>query len=131
MKTLDVVMSVMIIAMAKTIAIIYRIQQNQWKNVMKRDSGSKKKGFGLFLEEGCRKDDFIIEYTGKVTKTNGGKYSMKTKPPESIRKEKMIFIYAKIDGGLAKYIHHSCNPYCKPFQWYVEGLPRMCFFLQK
>jgi hypothetical protein len=67
---------------------------------MKRDSGNQKKGFGLFLEEGCRTDDFIIEYMGKVTKTNGGKYSMKIKPPESIRKGKR---YANIDGGLEVY----------------------------
>jgi SET domain-containing protein len=82
---------------------------------MKRDSGNKKKGFGLFLEEGCRKDDFVIEYTGKVTKTNGGKYSMKIKPPESIRKGKTVYIDANIDGGLAKYINHSCNPDCNTF----------------
>ncbi len=82
---------------------------------MKRDSGNKKKGFGLFLEEGCRKDDFIIEYTSKVTKTNGGKYSMKIKPPESIRKKKTVNIDAKNDEGLAKYINHSCNPNFKPF----------------
>ena len=68
---------------------------------MKRDSRNKEKGFGLFLEEGCRKDEFIIVHMGKVTKTNGGKYSMKIKPPESIRKEKMVYIDANIDGGLA------------------------------
>jgi hypothetical protein len=49
---------------------------------MKRDPGNQKKRFGLFLEEGCRKDDFIIDYTGKVINTNGGKYSTKIKPPE-------------------------------------------------
>ncbi len=58
-----------------------RIQQNQWKNVMERDSGNPNKGFGLFFEEGCRKDDFIIEYMGKVTKKHGGIYSMKINPP--------------------------------------------------
>ena len=98
---------------------------------MKRDSRNKEKGFGLFLEEGCRKDDFIIEYTGKVTKTNGGKYSMKIKPPESIRKRKMVYVDANIEGGLAKYINHSCNLNCKPFQRYVEGLLCMCFFAKR
>ncbi len=108
-----------------------RIQQNQWKNVVKRDSGNQKKGFGLFLEEGCRKDDFIIENTGKVTKTKDGKYSMKKKQPEFKRKEETVYIDANIDGGLAQYINHSCNLNCKPFQWYVEGLPCMCFFCKK
>jgi hypothetical protein len=45
-----------------------RIQRNQWKNVVERDSGNPNKRFGLFLEEGCWKDDNIIEYTGKVIK---------------------------------------------------------------
>jgi SET domain-containing protein len=44
---------------------------------------------------------------------------------------KTVYIDANIDGGLAKYINHSCNPDCKPFQWYVEGLPRMCFFAKR
>ena len=60
-----------------------------------------KEGIRSFLEEGCRKDDFITEYTGKVTKTNDGKYSMKIKPPESIRKGKTVYIDVNIDGGLA------------------------------
>jgi SET domain-containing protein len=98
---------------------------------MKMDSGNQKKGLGLFLEEGCRKDDFIIEYTGKVAKTNGGMYSMKIKPPEFKRKGKTVYIDANIDGGLVKYINHSCNLNCKPFQWYVEGLPRMYFFAKR
>jgi SET domain-containing protein len=68
---------------------------------------------------------------GKVTKTNGGKYSMKIKPPEFKRKGKTVYIDANIDGGLAKHINHSCNPNCKPFQWYVKGLPRMRFFAKR
>ncbi len=68
---------------------------------------------------------------GKVTNTIGGKYSMKIKPPESIRKEKTVYIDATIDGGLAKYIIHSCNPNCKPIQWYFKGLLRMCFFAKR
>ena len=83
---------------------------------MKRNSGNQKKGSGLFLEEGWRKNDFIIEYTSKVTKTNGGKYSMKIKPAEFKRKQKMVYIDANIDGSLATYISHSCNLNCKPFQ---------------
>ncbi len=112
-----------------------RIQQNQWKNVVERDSGNQNKGFGLFLEEGCRKDDFIIEYMGRVTKKHGGNYSMKINPPEFEGKRKkivdMVYINANIDGGLAKYINHSCNPNCKLIQWYVEGLPHMCFFAKR
>ncbi len=112
-----------------------RIQQNQWKNVVERDSGNQNKGFGLFLEEGYRKDDFIIEYMGRVTKKHGGNYCMKINLPEFDGKRKKIvntvYIDANIDGGLAKYINHSCNPNCKLIQWYVKGLPRMCFFAKR
>ena len=81
MKTWVVIMSAMIIAMADK-CNNKRIQQNQWKNVVERDSGNQKKGFDLFLDERCRKDDFIIEYTGRVTKKHGGNYSMKMNPIE-------------------------------------------------
>jgi SET domain-containing protein len=84
---------------------------------VERDSGNLNKGFGLFLEEGCRRDDFIIEYTGKVTKNLGGIYSMKiNQPPESKGKRETVYIDANIDGGLAKYNNHSCNPNCKLVQ---------------
>ncbi len=92
------------------------------------------RGKGLFLEEGCRKDDFIIEYMGKVTKKHGSNYSMKINPPEFEGKRKkgvdMVYIDANIDGGLAKYINHSCNPHCELIQW-VKGLPRLCFFAKR
>ncbi len=109
-----------------------RIHQNQWNNVVERDSGNLNKGFGLFLEEGCRRDDFIIEYMGKVTKKHGGIHSMKINPPpESKGKRETVYIDANIDGGLAKYINHSCNLNCKLVQWYVKGLPCLCFFARR
>jgi SET domain-containing protein len=102
---------------------------------VERDSGNQKKGFGLFLEDGCRKDDFIIEYMGRVTKKHDGNYSMKINPPEFKGKRKKgvdtVNINANIDGGLAKYINHSCDPNCKLIEWYVEGLPRLCFFAKR
>jgi hypothetical protein len=70
---------------------------------VKRDSGNQKKGFGLFLEGGCRKDDFIIEYMGRVTKKHGGNYSMKINPPEFKEKREKgvdtVYINENIDGG--------------------------------
>ncbi len=107
-----------------------RIQQKQWEDVKERDSGDPKKGFGLFLKEGCKENDFIIEYTGKVTKKHGGIYSMRVNPPEA-KRSTTVYIDASIDGGLAKYINHSCNPNCELVQWYVKGLPRLCFFARK
>jgi hypothetical protein len=131
-------MSAMIIAMAKTIAITRGSNKTNGRMSWKGTQGIKRRDSVFFLEEGCRKDDFIIEYTGKVTKTNGGKYSMKIKPPEFKGKRKRggrkvytVYIDANIDGGLAKYINHSCDPNCKLIQWYVEGLPRMCFFAKR
>ncbi len=98
---------------------------------MERDSGNQKK-VGQFLEEGCRKDDFIIEYRGRVTKKHGGNYSMKINPQEFKGKRNkglnMVCIDANIDGGLAKYINHSCDLNCKLIQWYVKELPHLCVF---
>jgi hypothetical protein len=103
-----------------------RIQCKQWKNVKKRDSGNQTWGFGLFLEEECKKNDFIVEYTGTITKKCGSIYSMKINPPElkGKRKKRIILVYinASNDDGLARYINHSCNPNCKLIQWY--GLTR-------
>jgi hypothetical protein len=59
-----------------------RIHCKQWKNVKKKDSGNQTRGFGLFFEEGCKKNDFIIKYTGTVTKKHGSIYSMKINLPE-------------------------------------------------
>jgi hypothetical protein len=58
-----------------------KIQQKQWKDVKKRDSRNKKRGFSLFVKEECRKDDFIIKYTGTITKSPGGIYSMEINLP--------------------------------------------------
>ncbi len=46
-------------------------------------------------------------------------------------KNNTVYINVNIDGGLAKYINHSCNLNCKLIQWYVKGLPRMCFFAKR
>ncbi len=98
---------------------------------MERDSGNPNKGFGLFLEEGCRKDDFIIEYTGKVTKKHGSIYSMKINPPpESKGKRETVYIDAIIDGGLAKYINHSCNQTANSYNGMSKDC-RACVFLQE
>ena len=60
---------------------------------------------------------------------------MKINLPEFEGKRKKIvntvYINANIDGGLAKYINHSCNPNCELIQWYVGGLPHMCFFAKR
>jgi hypothetical protein len=106
-----------------------RIQRKQWKNVKKRDSGNQTRGFGLLLEEGCKKNDFIIKYTGTVTKKGGSIYSMKKYPPELKGKRKkrivLVYIHASNDDGLARYINHYCNSY--------NGMSkdcRACVFLQ-
>ena len=108
-----------------------RIQQKQWRDVEKKDTGDPKKGFGLFLKEGCKKNDFIIEYTGKVTIKQGGNYTMRVNSQPNAKMTTKVYIDASVNGGLAKYLNHSCNPNCQLVQWYVGGLPRMCFFAKK
>jgi histone-lysine N-methyltransferase SETD2 len=108
-----------------------RIQRKQWRDVDKKDTGDPKMGFGLFLKGGCKKTDFIIEYTGRVTTKQGGNNTMRVNPKPNAKRTTKVYIDASVNGGLAKYLNHSFNPNCELVQWYVGGLPRMCFFARK
>ena len=64
-------------------------------------------GLGLFAIEPIKKEDFIIEYTGKILSSKeadeaGGKYLFEVNSKKTI------------DGSgrdnLARYINHSCRP---------------------
>ncbi len=65
------------------------------------------------------------------TKEKRKRKRAKGKSNDNAKRDTTVYINANIDGGLAKYINHSCNPNCKLVQWYVEGLPHLCFFARR
>jgi hypothetical protein len=101
-----------------------RVQKCKWKKVEVRKTKDGK-GRGLLVLEDIEKDEYVIEYMGKieyqrtennyVTKINGMN----------------LWINGNKRDGPAKYINHSCDPNCELVQWGVDVLPRMCFFAKK
>ncbi len=83
------------------------------------------KGSGLFAMEDIDKDDYVIEYVGKIEyKRRENNYMMKINGMN-------LWINGDKNGGPAQYMNHSCNPNCELVQWGVEGLPHVCFFAKK
>jgi SET domain-containing protein len=83
------------------------------------------KGSGLFVMEDIEKDDYVIEYVGKIeNKRRENNYVMKISRMN-------LWINGNKNSGPAQYINQLGNPNCELVQWGVDGLPRMCFFAKK
>jgi SET domain-containing protein len=101
-----------------------RVQQCLWRKVEVRHTKDGK-GKGLCAMEDIEKDDYVIDYVGKIEyKRRESNYIMK------INRMNLSIIGDK-NGGPAQYINHSCDPNCELVQLGVGGLPRMCFFAKK
>ena len=98
-----------------------KIQKYEWKKV-KRER-TKGKGYGLIALEDIEKDDFIVEYIGKVVCLNPeNDYAMQYKGME---------LYIDPSNAPGKYMNHSCIPNCRNEMWGVKGMPRLCFFAKR
>jgi SET domain-containing protein len=82
------------------------------------------KGSGLFAMEDIEKDDYVIEYVGKIEYKRRNNYVIKINGMD-------LWINGNKNCGPAKYMNHLCNPICELVLWGVDGLPRMCFFAKK
>ncbi len=110
--------------MADWIAKNKKVQKCFWKKVKVRRTKDGK-GSGLLAMEDIDKDDYVIEYVGKIEyKRRENNYMMKINRMN-------LWINEDKNGGPAQYMNHSCNPNCELVQWGVDGLPRMCFFAKK
>ena len=115
---------VMMIAMADWIAKTKEYKSAFGKKVEVRHTKNGK-GSGLIAMEDIDKDDYVIEYVGRIEyKRRENNYMMKINGIN-------LWINGNKNGGPAQYINHSCNPNCELVQWGVDGLPRMCFFAKK
>ncbi len=73
--------------------------------------------------EDIKKDDFIIEYIGKVVcKDPMNNYSMQFKGM------KLWIDPSEMETATAKFMNHSCIPSCVNKMWGIKGMPRLCFF---
>jgi SET domain-containing protein len=75
--------------------------------------------------EDIEKDDFVIEYVGKI------KYNRRENNYVMKITRINLWINGEKNGGPAQYKNHSCNPNCELVQWGVDGLPHMCFFAEE
>jgi SET domain-containing protein len=83
------------------------------------------KGSGLFAMKDIEKDEYVIEYVGKI------EYK-RTENNCIVKINRMnLWINGNKNGGLAQNINHSCNPNCELVQWGVDGLPCMSFFAKQ
>jgi hypothetical protein len=101
-----------------------RVRKFLWKKVEVRHTKDGKDS-RLFAMEDIEKDDYVIEYVGKIEyKRRENIYLMKINRMN-------LCINGDKNGGPAQYINHSCDPNCELVQCGVDGLPGMCFFAKK
>jgi hypothetical protein len=101
-----------------------RVRKSLWKKVEVRHTKDGK-GSGFFAIEDIDKDDYVIEYVGKIEyKRRENSYMMKI---DGIN----LWINRDTHGGPARYMNHSCDPNCELVQWGVDGLPRVCASLPR
>jgi SET domain-containing protein len=105
---------VMMIAMVDWIAKTKRVKKCLWKKVEVRHTKDGKGG-GLFAMENIDKDDYVIEYVGKIEyKRRENNYMMKVNGMN-------FWINGDKNGGPARYMNHSCNPNCELVQLGEDG----------
>jgi SET domain-containing protein len=86
-----------------------RVQKCLWKKVLVRHTKDRK-GSGLFAIDDIEKDDYVMEYMGKIDyKRRENNYVMKINGMN-------LWINGDKNGGPAQYINHSCNPNCELVQ---------------
>jgi SET domain-containing protein len=113
----------MMIAMADWIAKTKEYKNAYEKGEVRHTKDGK--GSGHFAMEDIEKDDYVIEYVGKIEyKRRENIYFMKINGMN-------LWINRNKNGGPAQYINHSCDTNCELVQWGVDGLPPMCFFAKK
>lgn len=102
------------------------------KELRVRDSSLTSSFKGLFVNVSKKKNDFIIEITGKKIEKNDQQLLYKEIEEKNnyIFKLKNGFINAK-KGNIGKYINHSCNPNCYQQIWIVKNKEKIGIFAKR
>lgn len=94
----------------------YKRLKSEWMNnvILSR---SKIQGLGLFAARDFDKATMIIEYLGEIIRNEVGNvreklYQARNNSIYMFRLNEDLIIDATVNGGLARYINHSCNPNC-------------------
>jgi hypothetical protein len=92
-----------------------KIKKFGWKKVIKMKRNGK--DYGLIADQDIKKDEFIINYMGKIVNDDPmNKYGMKYKGFN-------LWINESRMNTLTKYMNHSCIPNCVNKIWAIKGLP--------
>ena len=110
-----------------------RIAKKEWKNVEIFEAGPK--GRGLRALEVIQRGEYIIEYVGRAIRK-----AYLEKLFSRYKNERMLYIMAldtdvyldaRVKGGKARFINHSCEPNCVVDRWKVNGILRAAIFATK
>ncbi|CED85387.1 histone-lysine n-methyltransferase [Phaffia rhodozyma] len=98
---------------------------------------TEKKGFGLRAASNISQEDFIYEYLGEVVPKANFLKRMQAYGAEGIRHfyfmelQKDEYLDATKNGGIGRFINHSCNPNCFVAKWVVGKHMRMGIFAKR
>jgi serine/threonine protein kinase len=107
-----------------------RLTKKQNKQVQIINAGPK--GKGLIALERIQKGQFILEYVGRAIRKQYlerlfSKYQHERRL-YIMALDNDTYIDARHQGGIARYINHSCNPNCIVHRWKVRGVLRAGIF---
>jgi len=114
----------------------YRTMKREWRNNVYL-ARSRIAGLGLFAARDIEKHTMVIEYIGllirnEIAERNERHYEQQNRGGVYMfRLDDNTVIDATLQGGLARYINHSCNPNCVAEQVQIDRENKIIIFANR
>jgi len=114
----------------------YRTMKREWRNNVYL-ARSRIAGLGLFAARDIEKHTMVIEYIGllirnEISERNERHYEQQNRGGVYMfRLDDNTVIDATLQGGLARYINHSCNPNCVAEQVQIDRENKIIIFANR